>query len=144
MVIDFRMLAVSGTLLTAIPEIAVPPPNAQLPNLLPLATTSCPIGVTGAATPYSPAVYHFDGSTEDTLLIVNARPDLNLNFNLGLVGESPFVSGAGFGADVRVRLPRTGEYQLEVYGYDPVLMKALPADFTLKIALRGEKVPQDC
>lgn len=132
------------TALAAIHVTAVPPPPPQDPELLALATTTCPIDVTASAQPYSPEIYHFNGNTDDTLLVVNGEPDLNLNFTLGIVGEAPLITGAGFGAEVRVRLPHTGTYQLQISSFDPVHMRALAADFKLKLALRGEVIPQDC
>ncbi|MDC8753055.1 hypothetical protein OIK40_00175 [Erythrobacter sp. sf7] len=144
MLVDLRKVAALAALVAAIPAFAVPPPPPQAPGLLPLATTACPINVTGSAKPYSPAVYHFDGNTDETLLLVNTRPDPSLNFTLGIVGETPLITGTGFGADVRIRLPRTGVYQLEVSGYDPIEMKAVAANFELKLALRGEQIPDGC
>lgn len=133
-----------GVALAAIQADAVPPPVPQGAELLPLATTACPIDVAASSQPYSPAIYHFNGNKEDTLLLVNKEPDPNLNFSLGILGETPLISGAGFGADVRVRLPQTGAYELQVSSFDPVQMNALAADFELRLALRGEVIPDDC
>lgn len=140
----FRTLVTMIAALVAMPAFAIPRPPPQDAVLLPLATTACPIDVVASTRPYSPVIYHFNGKTEDTLLLVNGKPDLNLNFALGIVGETPLISGAGFGAGVFIRLPRAGTYELQISSFDPLLMKALAADFKLKLALRGDVIPQDC
>jgi len=140
----FRTLVTMVTALAAMPAFAVPPPPPQDAVLLPLATTACPIDVVASTRPYSPVIYHFNGKAKDTLFLVNGKPDLNLNFALGIVGETPLISGAGFGADVFIRLPRAGTYELQISSFDPLLMKAIAADFKLKLALRGDFIPQDC
>ena len=142
--IVFRTLVILIAALSTMPAFAVPPPPPQDAELLPLATTACPIDVTASTRPYSPAIYQFNGNTNDTLLLINGKPDLNLNFSLGLEGETQLIAGAGFGADVRIRLPRAGTYELRISSFDPVLIRALASNFKLKVALRGEIIPQNC
>ena len=110
-------LVVAAIALVTVPAFAISPPPPRAASHLPLATTGCPIDVIGSVQPYSPAIYRFQGSTDDTLVIFNAKPGHNLNFSLGLIDEAPLITGAGFGADVRIRLPRSGLYQLEVSGW---------------------------
>jgi hypothetical protein len=144
MPVDRSALVVATIALVAVPTFAISPPPPKAANLLPLSTTGCPIDVIGSVQPYSPVIYRFQGSAEDTLVIFNAKLDQSLNFSFGIMGEPPLITGAGFGADVRIRLPRSGVYQLDVSSFDPVQMKALAADFNFTLALRGEVIPQSC
>ena len=134
----------SAALMMSAPAMADPPPPPGAPQTLPLTTSVCSLEIAGSARPYAPAIYRFSGELGDTLLLVPETPDRNLNFTLGIVDETPLITGAGFGADVRVRLPRSGAYQLEISSFDPVEYKALSADFRLKIALRSEVIPESC
>jgi hypothetical protein len=136
-------MVLSVALLT-VPADAVPPPTPRPANLLALSTDNCPVIVSGAVQPYSPETYRFVGKADDVLIMVNAKPNLNLTFDLGVADETPFITNAGFGSDVRVRLPRSGTYELRVSAFDPIAMHALAADFQLKLILRDEKPIGPC
>lgn len=137
-----RCLAFALAALAAAPALAVPPPPE--PGMLALSPDGCPLEVSGSARPYSPVVYRFAGAEDDVLVMVSALPSLDLTFNLGRLGEAPLISDAGFGPDVRIRLPHEGTYELQVSGYDPVALKAVPADFRLKLYLRREGSESGC
>ena len=139
-----RILMFLSVALLAVPSIAVPPPTPRSSNLLGLKTDNCPVDVSGSARPYSPETYRFAGKTDDVLIMVNAKPNLNLTFNLGIANESPLIADAGFGPDVRIRLPRSGIYELKVSAFDPIANKAVAADFQLKLYLRDENPVGPC
>ncbi len=139
-----KTLAFLLAALAATPALAVPPPPEPEAAMLALAPDGCPLEVSGSARPYSPVVYRFAGAEGDVLVMVSARPSLDLTFDLGRVGEAPLISDAGFGPDVRIRLPHEGAYELQLSGYDPIGMKAVPADFRLKLYLRREGSESGC
>ena len=139
-----RIILFLATAVVAVPSIAVPPPVPRPASLLDLRADNCPVDLSGTARPYSPETYRFIGKTGDVLIMVNEKPSLDLAFNLGLVDEGPLIADAGFGPDVRIRLPQSGTYQLQVSPYDPIAKKAVSADFQLRLYLRDEQPIGPC
>jgi hypothetical protein len=101
--------------------------------------------VGGALRPYTPATFRFAGEAGNLLILALAKPNPDLQFGVSIDGQTPFVGGAGFGAgDVRIVLPHSGTYEIQVSAFDPIAMKAASAAFQLRLYLRDDRHPDAC
>ena len=139
-----RLVMIFPAAILAAPSNAVPPPAPRSAAILALKTDNCPVEISGTARPYSPQTYRFIGKADDVLIVANRAPSLNLAFNLGIANESPWIINAGLGSEVRVRLPRSGTYELQVSGFDQVRMQGVAENFRLKLYLRDQKPLEAC
>lgn len=139
------MLAPCLIALMTSPLSAVPPPVPTPAQTIGLRAGGCPVDVSGSVRPYTPATFQFVGEAGNLLILALGKPNSDLQFGLAVDHQTPFITGAGFGAgDVRVIFPRSGTYELQVSAFDATLMKASSADFRLRLYLRDERNPDTC